>query len=152
LSALAHHVGLTLAQQAVDDKTTEGTQVETMVRQLVLTGRVLTMAALLPQRHVAQTIVDAGGDDVMIVKDHQPRRRADIELVLTLPLAGDHQDTARTIDSGHGRSEPRPITTSAALVGYSAWPGLAQVFAIGRDVITQKTGEERGEVVYGVTS
>src|SRR5215468_11297096 len=34
LSALAHRVGLTLAQQAVDDKTNEITQVETVLRQL----------------------------------------------------------------------------------------------------------------------
>src|SRR6266478_7394006 len=72
LSALSHHMGLTLAQQAVDAKTNEITQVETMLRQLVLTGRILTMDALLTQRHVAQTIGDAGGDYVMIVKDNQP--------------------------------------------------------------------------------
>ena len=43
------------------------------------------------------------------------------------------------------------VTTSEALVGYSDWPGLAQVFEV--DVtITQKTGKERAEVVYGVTS
>jgi predicted transposase YbfD/YdcC len=152
LSALSHHVGLTLARQAVDDKTNELTQVETVLRQLVLQGRVLTMDALLTQRHVAQTIVDAGGDYVMIVKDNQPQLRADIELVFTLPPTGDQQETARTVDIGHGRIEQRHSTTSAALVGYSDWPGLAQVFALGRHVITQKTGKERAEVVYGVTS
>lgn len=152
LSALSHHLGLTLAQQAVDDKTNEITQVETVLRQLVLQGRVITMDALLTQRHVAQTIVDKGGDYVMIVKDNQPQLRADIELVFTLPPTGDHQETARTVDIGHGRIEQRNITTSEALVGYSDWPGLAQVFELGRYVITQKTGKERAEVVYGVTS
>jgi hypothetical protein len=152
LSALAHHVGLTLAQQAVHDKTTEITHVEAVLRQLVLPGRVFTMDALLTGRHVAQTIVDAGGDDVMIVKANQPRLYADIELVFTCPPAGDSQPSARTVDIGHGRIEQRNITTSAALVGYSDWPGLAQVFEIGRQVITQKTGTERVEVVYGVTS
>jgi len=152
LSALAHHVGLTLAQQAVDDKSNEITHVETVLRQLVLQGRVLTMDALLTQRHVAQTIVDAEGDYVMIVKDNQPQLRADIELVFTLPPAGDRQETARTVDIGHGRIEQRNITTSEALVGYSDWPGLAQVFELGRHVIPQKTTEERVEVVYGVTS
>jgi hypothetical protein len=53
---------------------------------------------------------------------------------------------------GHGRIEPRHITTSEALVGYSDWPGLAQVFELGRHVIIQNTGEERVEVVYGATS
>ena len=152
LSALSHHLGLTLAQQAVDDKTNEITQVETVLRQLVLPGRVLTMDALLTQRHVAQTIVDAGGDYVMIVKNNQAQLRADIELVFTLPPVGDRQESTRTVDIGHGRIEQRNITTSEALVGYSDWPGLAQVFELGRHVITQKTGTERAEVVYGVTS
>jgi predicted transposase YbfD/YdcC len=152
LSALAHQVGVTLAQHAVDDKTNEITAVETLLHHLVLEGRIVTMDALLTQRHVAQTIVDKGGDYVMIVKENQPRLRADIELVFTLPPVGDRQETARTIDIGHGRIEQRNITTSEALVGYSDWPGLAQVFELGRHVIIQNTGEERVEVVYGVTS
>jgi predicted transposase YbfD/YdcC len=152
LSALSHHLGLTLAQQAVDDKTNEITQVETLLGQLVLQDRVVTMDALLTQRHVAQTIVEKGGDYVMIVKENQPQLHADIELVFTLPPVGDRQETARTVDSGHGRIEQRNITTSEALVGYSDWPGLAQVFEVGRHVITPKTGKERAEVVYGVTS
>jgi len=152
LSALAHQVGVTLAQHAVDDKTNEITAVETLLHHLVLEGRIVTMDALLTQRHVAQTIVDKGGDYVMIVKENQPRLRADIALVFTLPPVGDPQETARTIDIGHGRIEQRTITTSEALVGYSDWPGLAQVFELGRHVIIQNTGEERVEVVYGVTS
>jgi len=152
LAALSHHMGLTLAHQAVDAKTNEITQVETVLRQLVLKDRVVTMDALLTQRHVAQAIVDEGGDYVMIVKENQPQLRADIELVFTLPPVGDRQETARTVDIGHGRIETRNLTTSEALVGYSTWPGLAQVFELGRHVIIQKTGQERAEVVYGVTS
>ena len=56
------------------------------------------------------------------------------------------------MESGHGRIKQRNLTTSEALVGYSDWSGLAQVFALGRHVLCQKTGEERVEVVYGVTS
>jgi len=152
LSALAHQVGVTLTQRAVDDKTNAITAVETILEQLVLEGRMVTMEALLTQRHVAQTIVDKGGDYVMSVKEHQPQWRADIALVFTLPPIGDRQDTARTVDLGHGRIEQRNLTTSEALVGYSDWPGLAQVFELGRHVMFQKTGQARVEVVYGVTS
>ena len=152
LSALAHPVGVTLAQHAVDDKTHAITAVETLLQHLVLAGRIVTMDALLTQRHVAQTIVATGGDDVMIVTENQPRLHADIALVFTLPPVGDRQDRARTVDIGHGRIEQRNLTTSEALGGYSDWPGLAQVFALGRHVLFQKTGEERVEVVYGVTS
>jgi hypothetical protein len=38
---------------------------------------------------VAHTIVDAGGDYVMIVKDNHPELRADIELVFQEPPWGD---------------------------------------------------------------
>jgi predicted transposase YbfD/YdcC len=143
---------VTLTQHAVDDKTNEITAVETVLEQLVLEGRIVTMDALLTQRHVAQTIVDKGGDYVMIVKENQPQLRADIELVFTLPPIGDRQDTVQTVDLGHGRIEQRNLTTSEALVGYSDWPGLAQVFELGRHVLFQKTGDERVEVIYGVTS
>src|SRR5712664_1400392 len=152
LSVLSHRLGLTLTQQAVDVKSNEIKAIETVLEQIVLKGRVLTMAALLTQRQVAQTIVDKGGDYVMIVKENQPQLKADIELVFTLPPTGDRQESVRTVDVGHGRVETRNLTTSESLVGYSDWPGMAQVFELGRHVITKKTGKERVEVVYGVTS
>ena len=73
LSALAHRVGVTLAQQAVNDKTNEIPVVLDLLRHLVLEGRIVTMDALLTQRQIAQHIVDAGGDDVMVVKENQPQ-------------------------------------------------------------------------------
>src|SRR6266853_2118053 len=152
LSVWAHRVGLTLTQQAVAAKTNEITEVETVLGELVLAGRIVTMDALLTQRQVAQTIVEAGGDYVMIVKDNQPQLKTDIDLGFTLPPMGDHQESTGTVDMGHGRIETRNLTTSAALVGYSDWPGLAQAFEGGRHVITKKTEKERVEVVYGVTS
>ena len=88
----------------------------------------------------------------MIVKDNQPKLKDEIELVFTLPPAGDRQEHIRTVDMGHGRIETRNLTTSEALVGYSDWPSMAQVFEVGRHVIIKKTGKERVEVVYGVTS
>jgi len=151
-SALGYHIGCLLAPRAVGDKTNEMTRVEAVLRPCVLPGRVVTMDALRTQRHVAQTIVDGVGDYVMIVKENPPQLSADIEWVVTLPPAGDPHPRARTIDIGHERIEPRHITTSEVRVGYSEWPCLAQVFAIGRYVIMQKTGEERSAIVYGVTS
>jgi predicted transposase YbfD/YdcC len=145
-------VGVTLAQQAVDDKTNEIAAVETLLHQLVLEGRVMTMDALLTQRHVAQTIVDKGGDYVMLVKENQPQLHADIALVFTQPPWGDVQETACTVEMGHGRIEQRTLTASSAMAGISAWPGLAQVFQLERQVIRKKTGEKRDEVVYGLSS
>jgi predicted transposase YbfD/YdcC len=153
LSALAPRLGLTLAQHAVADKTNEIPATLELLRQLVLTGRVVTMDALLTQRAIAQQIVDAGGDYVMIVKANQPQLREDIETVFAQPpLAGETRTVAETVDGGHGRIEQRRLQTSDVLVGYSDWPGLAQVFSLERQSIMKKTGEVREEEVAGVTS
>ncbi len=151
-SARVPHVGGPLAPHAVDDNTNASTAVEPLWCQVVLEGRLVTLDALLPQRHVAQTMVDKGGDEVRIVQDHQPQLRADIALVCALPPAGARHATARTVDIGPGRLEQRHRTTRAALGGDSDWPGLAPVCDLGRHGITPKTTAERVDVVSGGTS
>jgi predicted transposase YbfD/YdcC len=153
LSALAHRVGVTLAQQAVDAKTKEIPVVLALLRHLVLEGRIVTMDALLTQRQIAQHIVGAQGDYVMVVKENQPQLLDDIETVFALPpMPGERRTAAETLALGHGRIEQRWRRTSDVLMGYSDWPGLAQVFRLERQVIIKKTGEVREEVVAGVTS
>jgi hypothetical protein len=73
LSALAHRVGVTLAQQAVDDTTNAMPVVLDLLHHLVLEGRMVTMDALLPQRQIAPPMVAAKGDSVMMVKENQPQ-------------------------------------------------------------------------------
>lgn len=153
LSALSHRLGLTLAQCSVDDKTNEITAISEILRGLVLEGRVFTMDALHTQRDTARTIVEGGGDYVMIVKENQPQLLRDLELVFqTFQGPADSTAKAETVDVGHGRIERRRLVASTELVGYSNWPGLQQVFQIERTAIIKKTGEKRAEVVYGVTS
>src|SRR5499427_5222359 len=153
LSAFAHRLGVTLAQQAVDEKTNEIPVAVEVLRHLVLEGRIVTMDALLTQRQIAQQIVDAGGDYVMVVKENQPQLLEDITTVFALaPMAGEQRTAAATVDLGHGRIEQGGLQTSTILAGYSDWPGLAQVFRRERQVILKKTGEVREEVVAGVTS
>jgi predicted transposase YbfD/YdcC len=111
------------------------------------------MDALLTQRSIAQQIVEAGGDSVMVVKENQPQLREDIATVCALPpIVGETRTVAQTVDCSHGRIEQRRLHTSDVLVGYSDWPGLAQVFHLERQVRNKKTGEVREEVVAGVTS
>jgi predicted transposase YbfD/YdcC len=153
LSALAHRVGLTLAQHAVVDKTNEIPVSLELLRQVVLEGRVVTMDALLTQRAIAQQVIEAGGDYVMSVKENQPRLREEIATVFAhAPIAGETRTVTEPVDVGHGRIEQRRLQTSDVLVGYSDWPGLAQVFQVERQTIMKKTGEVREEAVMGVTS
>jgi hypothetical protein len=151
-AVLTHRGGLTLTPQAVAATTQESTEVETVCGAIVLAGRLVTRDALRPQRQGAQPLVAAGGASVLSVTDHQPPLKAAIALVCTLPRAGDRHAPGRTVDIGQGRLETRTLTTREALVGYSPGPGLAQVCEGGRQVLLQKTGQERGAVVSGVTS
>ena len=118
LSAFAHRVGVTLAQPAVDDKTHESAVALELLRHLVLEGRIVTMDALLTQRQIAQQIIDAGGDYVMVVKENQPQLLDDIQTVFALaPMGGARRTTAATVDLGHGRIEQRWLQTSNILAG-----------------------------------
>jgi hypothetical protein len=56
------------------------------------------------------------------------------------------------LDISHGRIEHRKLVSSSALTGSELWPGIKQVLKIERRVIKKKSGAERQEVVYGVTS
>jgi len=111
------------------------------------------MDALLTQRAAARAIVDGGGDYVMVTKDNQPRLHDDAEVLLASPPpVGPPLTTAGTVDLGHGRIERRRVTARAVLPGDCDWPGARQVFMIERHTTHKKSGRERHEVTYGVTS
>ena len=153
LAVLSHRLGLTVWQQAVADKTHEIPVLEDVLRGLLLEGRVITVDALLTPRAIAQRLVEGGGDYVMMVKGNQPQLPHDIRLVFQEPTALAETMTAcDTVDHGHGRLEERRLTASTARVESSDGPGLAQVFQVERRVTIKKSGAQRTEVVYGVTS
>ncbi len=89
----------------------------------------------------------------MVAKENQPHLCDTIAAVLATPahLAAP-PETAQTLDLGHGRIERRCLTVRALLPGDCDWPGARQVFVIERHVLLKKTGKERHERVYGVTS
>ena len=153
LSAVSHRLGLTLGQVAVDAKTNEITAIHTLLAGLLLEGWVVTMDALLTQQKIAQAIVDAGGDYIMMVKENQPTLHADIALAFADPalLAG-ASTTATTDNRGHGRVERRDLTLTPALADYLTWPGQQQVFQVLRTRTNRRTGEVSGETEYGITS
>jgi hypothetical protein len=85
LAAVSHRLQQTLGQVAVEDKTNEISACPTLLASLLVEGRVVTMDALLTQTAVAQTILDRGGDYVMVVKDNQPTLHEAVATVFTSP-------------------------------------------------------------------
>jgi predicted transposase YbfD/YdcC len=123
--------------------------VHEVLKNLALRGRVVTMDALLTQRHVAEGVLEGGGDYVMIVKENQQKLLDDVMTVFHGPCSHLLKKTIHeTLDIGHGRIEERHLTVSDELSDYSDW----QVFQITRRTIIKKTGKKREETVYGITS
>ena len=153
LATVSQGLGLTLAQCAVADKSNELTAMREMLEGLLLSGRIITADALHTQRSFAQAVIDADGDYVLIAKENQPQLCADIRTLFEEPQVVQETLTqATSIDLGHGRIEVRRLIASSALVDYTPWPGLQQVFQLERTITIKKTGQRRHEVVYGVTS
>ena len=144
---------------AVADKTNAILVALDVRRGIVLEGRLVTMDALLTQRHIAEGIVEARGDYGMPVKDNQPNLRADIERLFgpervplgSAPLRTDFQSVTTTTKA-HGRLETHTLTTSTLLNVTCDWPYLGQVFQLVRDVRHTKSGKTTHEVMYGITS
>lgn len=159
VSAYLPAEGLTLGQMATGGKDNEISVAPELVARLDLRGKVVMADALHTQRRLSRQILDAGGDYFWLVKDNQPTLSADIALLFTADdrtVEGGHLPhdfrTARQVDKGHGRREIRAITVSAALTGYSDWPGLEQVVRLERERLEITTGKQGREVVHGLTS
>lgn len=62
--------------------------------------------------------------------------------------------TAESCAVGHGRIERRRLQAIQvpAAVAWLDWPGRTQVFALRREVRFKKSGRQRSETVYGITS
>jgi predicted transposase YbfD/YdcC len=156
VAAYLPSVGCVLAELAVTTKANELTVAPTLLAGLDLQGLIVSGDALFAQRALSAQIVAGGGEYLWTVKGNQPALRDDIRWLFAPLRPGEAARefdwrTGREVSKGHGRLEERAILVSAALTGYSDWPGLAQVFqlTVRRTGASGKTTES---VRYGVTS
>ena len=163
LSAVLHDCGIVLAQMPLDHTgekaEAEQTAAPTLVARLDWTGGVLTGDALYCHADLCDTVIDAGGDYLLIVKENQPAllraiatlfaSRADVALRAASLPAWDMREVT-SVDKGHARIEVRHLVASTALNDYLDWPGLGQVFMVERTWWERGTRKEA--VRYGVTS
>ncbi len=84
LAAVSHRLQQTVGQVAIADGDEVGA-CRMLLAELLLEGRVLTMDALFTQRDVAQTVVERGGDYVMLVKGNQPDLREAVATAFAAP-------------------------------------------------------------------
>jgi predicted transposase YbfD/YdcC len=162
LSALSQRLGVVLGQVAVSDKTNEITAMLELLAGLVLNGKLVTGDALLTQHKIVSTIMENGGDYLLVVKDNQPLLREDIEAVFETPgLLGltpteiASEQRVRQVSMHGKRIEERVLRTSTALCecyGEDLWPGLGQILQIKRTITDKQTGRATSETAYAITS
>lgn len=138
VSAWATANRLVLAQVAVDSKSNEITALPLLLRQLAISGCLVTIDAMGCQRAIAAQIVEQGADYVLALKDNQQNLREEVANTFTLLRASRFTELAptawsqwRQVNHGHGRGERRAhwVVSDPAILAYLtervvAWPGL----------------------------
>jgi len=160
LSAFCHEHGVVLAHEpiaaGVDKAEAELTVAPALLARIAWQDRVLTGDALFCQRTLCRQVQAAGGAYVLLVKENQPTRLADIQRLFDPPVADpglplvDRREV-RTVETGHGRrGEVRHLVASTDLTTYLDWPGVAQVFRLERT--WREHGVAKQARHYGITS
>lgn len=156
--ATANH--LVLGQVKVDDKSNEITAIPELLELLVLNNCIVTIDAMGCQREIAEKIIDAKADYVLMVKDNQSHLLQDIsfyfELAEQKEFAKVDYDYHQTVNKGHGRVETRECWTISGeeslqfLRGYGNWKGLRTMVMVKRQ--RQVDGEIEQETHYYISS
>ena len=135
VSAWASENRLLLGQQACDCKSNEITAIPELIKNLEISGAIVTIDAMGCQKTIAAEIQQAGADYVLAVKDNQPTLHDDIRQVFGDGLDNDFADLEhhchRTLDHDHGRVEKRvyhivPVTKELAK-RHADWEGLRSI-------------------------
>jgi predicted transposase YbfD/YdcC len=132
VSAFAGQARWVLAQQAVAEKSNEITAIPDLLALLDLQGAVVSTDAMGCQKAIAQTIIDAGADDVLALKDNHPTLCEDVQLWLDTEVACGRLPIQETIEKDHSRIEIRRYTLSNPIDWLEAKPDWAGLRAVGR--------------------
>jgi predicted transposase YbfD/YdcC len=135
VSALASEHGLVLGQRAVATKSNEITAIPALLEVLDLHDTTVTIDAMGCQTAIAAAIVARGGDYVLALKANHETLFAEVADTFALADA-DGTASARTVDSGHGRTEIRRVTaiSDPATIAYldptGAWLKLQSIVRV----------------------
>lgn len=159
LAAYLPEEGVVLLQIEVGQKENEIVAAPKLLRQLDLKGRIVSGDAMFAQREISVTVLAQGGDYLWFVKDNQPALHEDVQRFFqkVAHAPGWHapplpQAVATDIRKQSGRVETRQLTAIPDEHNYLQWPGLNTVFRLERHVSFPQKGEERLQVVFGITS
>jgi len=165
VSAYLSQAGLVLGATKTDAKSNEITAIPELLRTLELRGATVTIDAMGTQTEIAKTIVEAGGNYLLAVKENQPTlcqdikaTFAEVENLRTRALDEPQRLDAESfeeVDKGHGRVERREIKVCRELSWITTqerWPQLSFVVQVLREREELSTGKTSVELAYYVGS
>ncbi len=160
VSAWAADTGVTLAQEFVDDKSSEITAIPKLLAQLDLTGHTVTIDAMGTQVPIAQLIVDAGAFYILALKGNQGNTHK--EIIDHFEIAVHHLDLKKAkgwsisqeTEKSHGRLTTRTVLSTNNLTALdpeikTRWPELTTLIAvISETTEVSKNKKRRKECRY----
>lgn len=115
VSAWAAEQRLVLAQKASGEKSNEITAIPVLLRQLALSGCVVTIDAIGTQTEIARQIIEQEGDYALALKKNQGTLYENVKETFVLTQAEDFAQVQHqfhyTVNKGHGRLEVRRYWT-----------------------------------------
>lgn len=145
--------GIVLDQFVVSSKNNEESACRAILHPVLVKGRMLTVDAIFSCRPWCATVHAYQGYYLIPIKDNNPAVRQDLQEFFEDEGIDRHEfQVHKQTTKGHGRLEVREIWTSTQMNDWfhNEWAGIAQVFRIRRTVTAK--GEERTELVYGITN
>jgi len=154
VSAWAEANQLVLGQRKVDEKSNEITAIPELLKLLAIAGCIVTIDAIGTQTSIAQTIIEAGADYVLSVKDNQGHLFEDISVLFAVDQAQDFKyatfEHAEITNKGHGRIEVRECWSTSNpeylnLIRHAQnWIGLQTIAMV---VCTRNVGDKQTQQV-----
>jgi len=145
--------GIVLDQFVVSKKNNEESACQAILHPLLVKGRIISADAIFSCRAWCATVHVYDGYYVIPIKENNPAVLRDLtEFFEDEGIDRGEFHYHKETNKGHGRLEVREIWTSTQINDWFAkeWAGIAQVFLIRRTV--KGKGEERVELVYGITN
>jgi predicted transposase YbfD/YdcC len=134
VSAWAVENRLVLAQVATEEKSNEITAIPVLLRQLALTGGIVTIDAMGTQTKIADQIIEQDGEYALALKDNQGTLYEEVKATFALAekerFAHVQSEADQTVEKDHGRLEIRKYWTIsdpdilAYLDAEKRWKGL----------------------------
>jgi len=140
VSAWATENQLILGQHTMAEKSNEITAIPELLRLLDISGCIVTVDAIGTQTEITETIIEGGGDYLLVVKENQGHLFEDIQCLFEVDVAQGMKyaqySYAKSVNKGHGRIETRECWATdreeylSLLRNRQQWTGLKSVVRI----------------------